>query len=104
MESLSLLQMAPYIFKENIARCQWLTPVILATLQAEIRRIEVQNLPEQIVLPDPISKKKKKITKKGWWSGSSPSTAKKKKKERERKNDLSIYGETPADFSYPLNS
>jgi hypothetical protein len=29
--------------KLNIARCQWLTPVILATQEAEIRRIMVQS-------------------------------------------------------------
>jgi hypothetical protein len=32
------------------ARCWWLTPVILATWEAEVRRIEVQSQPEQIVL------------------------------------------------------
>jgi hypothetical protein len=29
-----------------LARCWWLTPVILATLEAEIRRIVVQSQPE----------------------------------------------------------
>jgi hypothetical protein len=33
-----------------IARCQWLTPIILATQEAEIKRIEVRSQPEQIVL------------------------------------------------------
>jgi hypothetical protein len=50
-------------------RCQRLTPVILATQEADIRRIVVQSHQRQIVLRDPISKKKKKsITKKGWWN------------------------------------
>jgi hypothetical protein len=39
------------------ARCWWLTPVILATQEAEIRRIVVRSQAEQIVLPGPISKK-----------------------------------------------
>jgi hypothetical protein len=31
------------------ARCRWLTPVILATQEAEIRRIAAQSQPGQIV-------------------------------------------------------
>jgi hypothetical protein len=31
------------------ARCQWLTPVIPATQEAEVRRIEIQSQPGQIV-------------------------------------------------------
>jgi hypothetical protein len=34
---------------EVIAGCQWLTPVILATQKAEIRRIMIQSQPRQIV-------------------------------------------------------
>jgi hypothetical protein len=49
--------------KAMLGGCQWLTSVILATQEAEIRRIEVQSQPRQIVLEDPISKKKP-ITKK----------------------------------------
>jgi hypothetical protein len=42
-------------FKElNEAWCWWLTPVILATQAAEIRRIEIQSQSRQI---DPILKK-----------------------------------------------
>jgi hypothetical protein len=32
------------------ARCQWLTPVTLATQEAEIKKIMVQTQPKQIVL------------------------------------------------------
>jgi hypothetical protein len=49
------------------ARHQWLTPVILATQEAEIRRITVQRQP-QANMERPYLKKKP-ITKKGWWSG-----------------------------------
>jgi hypothetical protein len=46
------------------ARCQWLTPVILATQEEELRRMAVQSQPKQIVC-ETLSQKKKKITKKG---------------------------------------
>jgi hypothetical protein len=36
--------------------CQWLTPVILATEEAEVRRIINRSKPLQISLQDPISK------------------------------------------------
>jgi hypothetical protein len=42
----------------------WLTPVILATQEAEIRRIEVQSQIEANSSQDPILKKKS-FTKKG---------------------------------------
>jgi hypothetical protein len=44
----------------------WLIPVILATQEAEIRRIMVRSQLGQIVLRDPISKKP--FAKKGGWS------------------------------------
>jgi hypothetical protein len=48
------------------AGCRWLTPVILATQEAEIRRTEVQSQTEQIVPRDPILKNPSQ--KKDWWS------------------------------------
>jgi hypothetical protein len=50
----------------------WLTPVILATQEAVIRRIEVQSQPNQIVHKTLSWKKKKKTPQKkyGWQSGS----------------------------------
>jgi hypothetical protein len=50
--------------------CQWLMPIILATREAEIRRITVRSQPRQIILWDPISKQTHH-KKKDWWSGSS---------------------------------
>jgi hypothetical protein len=53
------------------ARCQWLTPVIVATQEAVFRRIAVLSQPGQLVHKTQsqknLSQKKKK--KKGWWSG-----------------------------------
>jgi hypothetical protein len=43
--------------KRKEARCQWFTPVILATQEAEIRRITVQRQPGEIVHETLISKK-----------------------------------------------
>jgi hypothetical protein len=50
------------------AGCWWLTPAILATQEAEIRRITVQSQPRANSSQDPILKIP--ITKKGCWSGS----------------------------------
>jgi hypothetical protein len=33
-----------------LVRCWWLSPIILATQEAEIRKIKVQSQPRQIVL------------------------------------------------------
>jgi hypothetical protein len=43
-------------------------PIILATQEAEIRRIMVLSQPGQIVPQDPILKNP--FTKNGWWSSS----------------------------------
>jgi hypothetical protein len=50
------------------AGCWWLTPVIITTKEADIRRIMVQSQPQANSSQDPILKKPN--TKKGWWSGS----------------------------------
>jgi hypothetical protein len=51
--------------EEWSARCQWLTPAILATLEGEIRRIKVRGQPTQIFLETAISK----ITRPTWTGG-----------------------------------
>jgi hypothetical protein len=51
------------------ARHQWLTPVIPATQEAEIRRIVVQSHIGQIV-QEIQSQKYPKQKKKNWWSSS----------------------------------
>jgi hypothetical protein len=66
------------IFKRlQIAGCPWLTPVILATQEAEIRRIMVQSQPRQIECETLSQKKKKKSQKSDILPGYKPSTAKK---------------------------
>jgi hypothetical protein len=42
--------------KFELARSQWLQPVILATLEAEIRKISVQSIPDPI-LKNPSQKR-----------------------------------------------
>jgi hypothetical protein len=70
----------------RIAGGWWLTPVILATQEAEIRRIAVRSQASQIV---PKTLSQKYLTQKGlvewlmvWALCSSPGTTKKKKKEK----------------------
>jgi hypothetical protein len=55
------------IKKKLLARCQWLTPVILATQEAETGGSQFK-ASEGKYFVRPHSKKL--ITKKGWWSGS----------------------------------
>jgi hypothetical protein len=38
-----------YVKNLELARCQWLIPVILATQEAEIKMTEVQSQPRKIV-------------------------------------------------------
>jgi hypothetical protein len=49
--------MACIYLKNKLARHWWLTPIILVTWEAEIRRIAVQSQPRQIVL-ETLSHKK----------------------------------------------
>jgi hypothetical protein len=62
-------------------------PVIPATQETEIRRIEVLSKSRQIVIKA-LSRKKKTFHSKGWWSSSRcrPSAAKKKKKQKKPQN------------------
>jgi hypothetical protein len=54
--------------KTALAGCQWLTPVILATQEAEIRKIMVQSQSQWIVLQ--TLSRKGPSQKNSWWSGS----------------------------------
>jgi hypothetical protein len=53
----------------DVAESQWLMPVILATQEAEIRRIVGQSQPGQIIHKT-LSQKNPTTKKLGWWSGS----------------------------------
>jgi hypothetical protein len=70
------------------ARYWWLTTVIPATQEAEIRRIAVQNQPRQIVKETLSQKKQSQKRAGGMAQGVGPefkhSTAKKKRKEKEK--------------------
>jgi hypothetical protein len=80
----------PVIKNCTKAGCQWLTPVITATQEAEIRRIKVRSQPEQIV-HETLSRKtfhthtKKKKGLAEWLKvkalSPNPSTVKKKKEK-----------------------
>jgi hypothetical protein len=48
--------MTSVLMRKDLAGCWWLTPVILATWEAEIRRILVQGHPKQIVHETPSPK------------------------------------------------
>jgi hypothetical protein len=61
--------LASFSIRNTPAGCWCLTPIILATQEAEIRRITVQSQPGQIVL-ETLSRKKPN-TKQDWWTGSS---------------------------------
>jgi hypothetical protein len=66
MNCIPLIILFAYQENTKFARHQWLTLIILATQEAEIRRISVQRKPGEIVRPY----LKKHFTKKGWQSGS----------------------------------
>jgi hypothetical protein len=55
------------IRKSNISQHQWFMPVILATLETEIKRIEVQSQLGKTVC---ATLSQKPITKKDWWHDS----------------------------------
>jgi hypothetical protein len=70
--------------RETYSRCWWLTPVILATQEVEIRKIMVQSQPGQIVsepLPRKYPSQKKSLVE--WLKvkslSSKPSTTKEEK-------------------------
>jgi hypothetical protein len=83
-------EMPAYLFFLRIwhflARCQWLTPVILVTQEAEIRRISVWSHPGQIVPRDPVLKKPSQKRAGGWLKvkalSSNPNTSKKRKRKK----------------------
>jgi hypothetical protein len=72
----------------SLAGCRWLTPVILATQKAEIRRMEIQGQSGQIVHETlsrkNLSQKRTGRVVQGVGPESNPQYRKKKKKKKER--------------------
>jgi hypothetical protein len=58
------------LLKMGFGRPWWLTSIILATQEAEVRRISIQSQPRQIVHETLSPPPPKKSQKKGWWNGS----------------------------------
>jgi hypothetical protein len=75
--------------KQNVVRCQWLTPVILDTQEAEIRRSAVRSQPRQIVRETLSLKNHHKKRAGGVTQGVGPKFKpqyrKKKKKEKKKR-------------------
>jgi hypothetical protein len=49
--------------------CHWLLPIILATQEADVRKIAFQSQPRQLVYKT-LAQKTPSKQQKGWWSGS----------------------------------
>jgi hypothetical protein len=64
-----LLSVAVLLKAPPPARSWWLTHIILATQEAEVRRVVVQSQPRKIVYD--ILSQKYPMQNRGWWSGSS---------------------------------
>jgi hypothetical protein len=90
--------------REGQARRRWLTPTILSTQEAEIRRIVFRSQPAQIVRMwlKKTHHTHKKVGLMEWLKvkavSSIPSTEKKKKKEREREREKAIVCQNSIDI------